>query len=309
MANETERLIHRANLQVEHQDLFGAIETLRRALTLDPDSAHAHAMLALCLHDQKRLHAAEHEAHAAIALAPELPFALYAMAVIAMAQRRFKHAEEHLQSALALDPTSTMCLQALGRLYTLWGRKHEALPLLERARDIDPDNPTTHAELADHYYGARDFERAEGYARKALEIDAANADALVTMGYLLLRRGEVAEAREHALIVLRHNASHEGAVQLLGAVKARQSLLLGAWWRFNSLFSGGAMSRRVLLLIGMFLAYRVAVIASGDLGYESAAAPLNMIWLGFCIYTWVGPAMFTRQIAKELAPTGVRSNY
>jgi hypothetical protein len=129
------------------------------------------------------------------------------------------------------------------------------------------------------------------------------------MGYLLLRRGDAGEAREHALVVLRHNASHEGAVQLLGAVKARQSLLLGVWWRFNSLFSGGSMSRRVLLLIGMYLAYRVAVIAAGDLGYESATAPLNMLWLGFCIYTWVGPAVFARQIAKELAPTGVRPNY
>lgn len=309
MFRDIDKLIERAYIQYRHQDLHGAIETLRQTLTLDADNAHAHALLAVCLHDQKRVHAAEYEARAALALNPEFPFAHYAMAIVSLAQRKFKPAEQHLNAALSLDPGNPAMLRALAQLYSLWGRQREVLPLLEKAREGAPDDADTWAALAEHYRDQRDFKQAESLARRALEIDPENADALLTMGYLLLARGETQEAREHALIVLRNNAVHRGAIQLLGAVKARQSPLLGLWWRFNSFFGGGSMGRRVVLLIGIYLAYRAMLIALGDFGYQQAGSWASFAWLGFCVYTWVGPAVFQKQLRKELAPASVSAKY
>lgn len=309
MFRDIDKLIERAYTQVRHQDLHGAIESLRQALTLDADSAHAHALLAICLHDQKRLHAAEYEARAALALSPEFPFAHYAMAIVSIAQRRFKAAEHHLSAALGLDPGNPAMLRALAQLYRLWGRRREVLPLLEKAREADPDDADTWAALADHHRDERDFKQAEVLARRALEIDPENADALLTMGYVLLARNETQEAKEHALIVLRNNSLHRGAIHLLGAVKARRSPLLGLWWRFNSFFGGGSMTRRVILLIGIYLAYRAAMIALDDSGYQQASTWAQFAWLGFCVYTWVGPAVFQRQLRKELAPASVSAKY
>ena len=309
MSRDIDRLIERAYTQVRHQDLHGAIESLRQALTLDADSAHAHALLAICLHDQKRVHAADYEARAALALEPEFPFAHYAMAIVLIAQRKFKDAEHHLNASLALEPGNPAMLRALAQLYTMWGRRREVLPLLEKARESDPDDADTWAALAEHYRDERDFKQAEALARRALEIDPENTDALLTMGYVLLGRGETQEAKEHALIVLRNNALHHGAIQLLGAVKARQSPLLGLWWRFNSFFGGGSMARRVVLLIGIYLAYRAAMIALDDFGYEKAGTWAQFAWLGFCVYTWVGPAMFQKQLRKELEPASLSAKY
>ncbi|HEY0683408.1 MAG TPA: tetratricopeptide repeat protein [Steroidobacter sp.] len=309
MFRDIDKLIERAYTQLRHQDLHGAIETLRQALTLDADNAHAHALLAICLHDQKRVHAAEYEARAALALNPEFPFAHYAMAIVSIAQRRFKLAEQHLNAALALDPGNPAMLRSLAHLYGLWGRRREVLPLLEKARDAEPDDADTWAALAEHHRDARDFKQAEVLALRALEIDPENADALLTMGYLLLARGETQDAKEHALIVLRNNAVHAGAIQLLGAVKARQSPLLGLWWRFNSFFGGGSMTRRVVLLIGIYLAYRASMIALNDFGYQQAGTWAQFAWLGFCVYTWVGPAVFQKQLRKELAPASLSAKY
>jgi tetratricopeptide (TPR) repeat protein len=200
-------------------------------------------------------------------------------------------------------------LRALAQLYGLWGRRREVLPLLEKARDSAPDDADTWAALAEHQRDQRDFKQAEALARRALEIDPENADALLTMGYLLLARNETQEAKEHALIVLRNNALHEGAIHLLGAIKARQSPLLGLWWRFNSFFGGGSMARRVVLLIGMYLAYRASMIALDDFGHQQAATWTRFAWLGFCVYTWVGPAVFQRQLRKELEPAGLSARY
>jgi len=309
MVGDIDRLIERAHTQYRHQNLYGAIETLRQALTLDADSAHAHALLALCLHEQERVHAAEYEARAALTLNPEFPFAHYAMAMVCIAQREFKTAEHHLNAALALEPGNPSLLRALAQLYSLWDRTREVLPLLEKAREIDPDDPETWAALGDHHRDQRDFKQAEVCARRALEIEPENANALLTMGYLLLARNETQEAKEHALVVLRGNALHPGAIQLLGAVKARQSLLLGVWWRFNSFFAGGSMTRRVVLLIGMYIAYRAATIALDDFGYQQASTWTSYIWLGFCVYTWVGPAVFQKQLSKELAPASLSTKY
>lgn len=309
MYRDIDKLIERAHTQFRHQDMYGAIETLRQALTLDADSAHAHALLALCLHEQKRVHAAEYEARAALTLDPEFAYAHYAMAMVSIAQRQFKIAERHLNAALALEPGNPALLRALAQLYSFWDRSREVLPLLEKARDADPDDPETWAALAEHHRDQRDFKQAEELARRALEIEPENASALITMGYLLLARNETQEAKEHALIVLRGNALHPGAIHLLGAVKARQSPLLGLWWRFNSFFAGGSMTRRVVLLIGMYLAYRAATIALDDFGHSQASTWTSYVWLAFCIYTWVGPAMFQRQLQKELAPASLSTKY
>ena len=155
----------------------------------------------------------------------------------------------------------------------------------------------------------RQFDRADEFTRRALEIDPENADALLTMGYLLLRRGDTESAREHALLVLRGNANNEGAIALLTAVKARRNPFLGIWWRFNSFFGAGSLTRRVVLLIGLYLVYRTGMIALKDLGHEQAGSMLNLLWLGFCIYTWVGPAIFQWQLRRELQPTRLDSSY
>ena len=309
MSRDIEKLIERAHTQASHQHLHGAIETLRQALTLDADNPHAHALLAICLHNQKRLHAADYEARAALALNPELPFAHYAMATVSIAQRRFKVAERHLTAALGLDPGHPSLLRSLAHLYGLWNRPGKILPLLEKAREIDPNDADTWAALAEYHRDQRDFKQAEALARRALEIEPENTEALLTMGYLLLNSNETQESREHALLVLRNNSLHEGAIGLLAAVKARQSPLLGLWWRFNSFFCGGSLSRRVVLLIGTYLAYRALVIALEDFGYEQAGIWLHFAWLGFCIYSWVGPTIFQRQLRKELEPAGLSAKY
>lgn len=309
MARDIDRLMERASQQIRHQNVRGAIDSLRQALSLDADHGEAHALLAICLHDERRLHAAEHEARLSVTLEPDSGLANYAMAVIQQAKRRFALAEEHFERALAGDPGNTVFVLGLAHLYGLWHRTDKVLPLLEKARELAPDDPDCWSALAGHYREARDYERAESAARRALELDPQNVDGLLVMGHLLLREGRVQDAREHALLVLRENALHEGGIALLSAVKARQSLLLGLWWRFNSFFGAGSPTRRVLMLVGLYLVYRVGVMVLGDFGYENAQLPLVLAWLGFCVYTWVGPAVFEKQLKRELEPARIDPKY
>ena len=81
-----------------------AIESLTLALGEDVDNARAHALLAICLVDRRRLAAAQHEAQAALRLAPQHWFSHLAAGKVHYAQRRPAQAEEHFKAAVELAP-------------------------------------------------------------------------------------------------------------------------------------------------------------------------------------------------------------
>jgi len=145
--------------------------------------------------------------------------------------------------------------------------------------------------------------------RSVLAESAEHQDALVLMGEIMLRRGNVEAAAEHARAALAHNANDEGALRLLCEIKSRRSPLLGLWWRW-SVFTGALGDRRAfLLLMGMYLAYRIGVLALNDAGFPAASGALSTVWLAFAAYTWVAPAIFRRMLRAELATVRLRPDF
>jgi tetratricopeptide (TPR) repeat protein len=307
---EIEQYIDRARQQIRHNNTQAAIESLRMALTVDPEHAYAHALLAICLHDQKRLYAAQYEAEQGLLLEPESAFAHYAMAIVLRAKRRFKQAETHLRRCIAHEPGRAEYWRTLADLNNLWGRDNEVLPMLEKAREMDPDDPDIWADMARyHFFHKGDTALAEQYAQNALQLQADHLNGLVIMGFVLLHRGNIDAAREHALWALRQNPVDEFALSLFCSIKARKSLFLGLWWRLNKFIGAGTVARMMLILIGSYAVYRFAVMLLGDYGHTDLQAALQIAWLGLCVYSWVGPQIFTRQLQKELQSVKLDSRY
>ena len=86
---DAERWLILAQQQMDQGQLEGAVDSLRQVLSIDPDDSDPHALLAICLLDLRRLHAAEHESGMALALEPLSGLALYASALVLMARRKF----------------------------------------------------------------------------------------------------------------------------------------------------------------------------------------------------------------------------
>ncbi|XXY46877.1 hypothetical protein WME91_43440 [Sorangium sp. So ce269] len=73
--------------------------------------------------------------------------------------------------------------------------------------------------------------------RAALKAEPEHADALILIGDVLLRRGDASGAREHAVWAIRTDVRDPDALRLLAAIKARESLLLGLWFRVSSVLA------------------------------------------------------------------------
>jgi hypothetical protein len=59
----------------------------------------------------------------------------------------------------------------------------------------------------------------------------------------------------------------------------------------------------------MFVAYRVATQLLSDTGSAEGAKLVSYLWMGFCIYTWVGPKMFRDAVTKELGKVQLRDDF
>lgn len=308
-APEIYRLLEYAERQLARGHVTGAIETLKGTLTGDPDCADAHALLALCLVRQKRLHAADLESRMALALEPEAPLAHWACGAVLTARRRFREAEEHYNRFLELRPEDGDGYRALAELRRLTGHLDEARALLEKALELDPENPDTLTDLGELALSRGDGKTAELRAREALELEPEHQSALVLMGHAALHRGDVETAREHALWALRIDPTAHGPLYLLSSIKARSNPLLGLWWRYQTWIGSLGDGRAIVVLLGAFVLYRLALIWAGQSGYASWSGPIQIGWLALCAYTWFAPALFARSVAKELRTVQLRDDY
>ena len=301
MSSQTERLMTRAEHLYSIGQLDGAIDTLREALTDDPDLGEAHAWLAACLIRKRRLHAADMEARMALTLEPDMILSHWVGAELGLAKRDFESAGRHIEALLARAPEQSAFHLLKARWLSLSHREAEILPVLERARECDPEDPDTLAELAQWHCRKGDLAEAVRYATEALTLSAENQAALIAMGHVLLAQGDTEGAREHALAALQSDPEDTGALGLLTQIKARSNPLLGLWWRYAAWGQRVGPTQNIIVLLIAFVVYRVLTIATADAGATGLSAGIQIAWLAVVVYSFAGPAIFHRALKKELS--------
>jgi Flp pilus assembly protein TadD len=298
-----------ANAALAQGSPLRAIEALRRVLSVDPDDAQAHALLALCLVDARRLAAAEIEAKLALAGDPLSPLSHVAMGQVSFARRDFVKAEERFRAVLEMEPDRSENHRRLGILHRVTGRREEAERELVRAVELAPDDPENLVALGQLCLSAGDVAEAERLAREALTLAPANRDGLVLMGLVLLRRGDVESAREHALWAIRIDPTDRGALSLMASIQAKTSWYLGLWWRFNTWCSEVGSKNVAILLLSAFILYRFLRQILVDMDHAQGAQLVSYAWLAVCVYSWVGPGLFRRELNKELETVRLRRDF
>jgi len=307
-AAQINRLIASADDQRIRGNLDVAIETLRRALSIDPEHARAHAALAIALVEADRLHAAGAEVGAALLADGNDAYCHYAGAFVCLAQRRLDDAWKHCM--VALEETENVPALVLAcSVQRLQGEPARAREHLTRALELAPDDPHVLRELARLELGERAFDAAAQAIDAALRASPESVESHVLAGHIALARGDQDSADRHLRIALQARPDRRDVIELLASVKARRSPLLGPWWRFNSWVARGSGGRTTALLITTFILVRVAIIVADHFDADTVAQGLQLAWLGFCAYTWVGPALWRRMVLQELQTVRLRDDY
>ncbi len=298
-----------AERQINLGNPRGAIEPLRRILAADPDHALAHAYLGICLHDTGELQEADDEIEDALRLAPEDGFIRYAAGLIALLQKDYGEAGTQLDEARRLIPWDARVYRSLARLYDETERVRLALSTLQEGLKIAPDDPGLKADIGSHLLESGHVDDAERMAEEALAIDPENCDALVLRGQVLLRRGDSAGAREHALLALRSDATHHGALHLICSAKFRRNPLLGLWWLYAVWITRIGRGLPFGMIIGSAIILRVFLFGI-FMAYDSTLGRFVIVgWLIFVVYTWTAAGLFKRALRREIESVRLRIGF
>jgi Tfp pilus assembly protein PilF len=286
--------------------LDSAITELRATLAQSPTSSRAHAMIAACHLDKGDPKSALASAQEALSHNHEN---LYAQRIEGLAYLRLNDlpkAEVALRRAVELDPESAESHRLLGVFYDSHAKLSEARSAFEEALRLDPEDGDVIASYAEFLLDKGETDNAAALIENAPDHAVSDAHLLIVRGKVAFRRGENEAARDMALWALQSDAENPAAISLLVQTKVRKNPLMAIWlgWaHFMGRFDG---KTRVFILIGLWLAFNVAnrtILRVTPGGVQLAA---SLLWIGFCLLTWIGPAVIGRMVAKELQKVRVR---
>ncbi len=120
-----------------------------------------------------------------------------------LAARRPGEAANRLAEALALDPQNTAAAINLGGAYILQGKYARAIPVLEAAASLEPDNAMVWSNLAAAYLGRLSLatrenqDKAVAAYEKALALDPRAPHVHYNLGLIYLERRDLLRAAAH----------------------------------------------------------------------------------------------------------------
>jgi tetratricopeptide (TPR) repeat protein len=266
---------------------------LRQSLAAEPHDAYAHALLGLCLAQRKKFEDATIETRQAIHLDPDFPFAHFALAHVLFDRNRFSEALGPINEAIRLNPEDADQYALLANLHMQGSRWRDALSAAEQGLEFDPEHVgcTNLRAVAMVKLGRK--------AEAGRTIDAAlskNPDHALThanQGWTLLSQGQPKRAAEHFREALRLDPQNEWARQgIVEALKA-QNFIYALMLKYFLWM--GRFSRRGQwgIVIGGYIGNRILVaIAGTNPGLAPWILPLQILYLGFVLLTWLSYPFF-----------------
>jgi tetratricopeptide (TPR) repeat protein len=109
--------------------------------------------------------------------------------------------ERQLKDVIEQVPGEAFSWGVLGTFYLSERRVEEGILALEKAMELDPDNPEILKQLAIAYVTAQRYDEAARVARRTLALDPRNVQTSVLLVYALIYSHHEEEARDYALFV------------------------------------------------------------------------------------------------------------
>lgn len=210
-----------ARLQSSEGDAAGALETLRNARSLSPNSEEvlsAFAQVSLALRTPVP---AILTLESLTRLCPTVAQYHYLLGVGLMTAGDMIPAIESLQKANALEPDRPLTLIALGLAYNNQKRFSDARPALNRSLELNPDSVEAIAALSEAEAGLGELADAETHATRALAAAPKNPTANLVLGLVRLAQQRYPEARDALILAVETDPKSPKPEYQLSLVYAR----------------------------------------------------------------------------------------
>jgi TolB-like protein/DNA-binding winged helix-turn-helix (wHTH) protein/Tfp pilus assembly protein PilF len=188
----------RAILESRRGDLAGSTESLKKAMSLAPNSSLILITYAMTLNRSGRGAEALPAAKKAMRIDPvlPLPYLVYGDSLESMG--RIEEALEQYERTIEIDPESPRGYASVGDKHIELGDFVEGVRFTRLALTRGPEEAWLFSRLGRVYSDLGDLETADAYARRSLELSPGAGLSLMTAAYVALRRGNDAVAQDFA---------------------------------------------------------------------------------------------------------------
>lgn len=193
-----------------------AVDILRLALSLQPDSAMLHDVYGYVLSFQGDDQNAEAELLTAAGLDPGLASARHNLGVLTLAKGDATKAITHFQAVIALDPGNAQAYCNLGDAYLMDGQRQLAAAAYQHAWVLDPSLLEARSRWAALILDQGRFAEAEAAWQEVLSRQPGHPDAQLGLGAIRFVQGRPAAALTYLQAVQQANPSDPLARLYLG---------------------------------------------------------------------------------------------
>jgi tetratricopeptide (TPR) repeat protein len=253
--------------KLKSADLKQAVQHFERAIQIQPDYASAYAGLSGAwaeIATRDSVAPGRAAARKALELDPNLSEAHSALARMSMSYDwDWASAEQGFKRALELDPNSLEYCQCYADLLAGMGRFPEAIAILDRGIALNPVSSAIQAAMGRVLVWQKNYDAAIPHLQKALEIDPENAIADLFLGEAYEVKGDFPKALAATEQYLRLRGVDPDHSPLVGRIYAKQGRRADALRVLSNLTKPGATpSARDLATLYFALGDR-------DRGFES----------------------------------------
>ena len=227
-----------------------AIEWLRKALKVNPESAHAHSNLGNALLASQQTDAAVASFDRAIAIAPDFAEAHVNRGDALRRLRQFEAAVGSFKQAIALQPDLMPAYANLGKTLEDLGQSDQAVAVFDQAIAISPDSAAAFYNRGNALKANQQPDAALASYDQAIGLNPAYAEAFYNKGVVLQERNQIDPAIAHYRRAIEINPDYALAHWNLATVLLTGDDHKRGWqefeWRWRSVETGLAPNRRGL---------------------------------------------------------------
>ncbi len=214
-------LLQQARTEAGRGDRAGALNTLRQARVLAPNSEEVLSATAQVSLAARAPLAAVDVLEPLTRICPTVGQYRYLLGVALMQAGDLVAATDALQEAQRLEPDRPLTLVALGLGLNSRKLYSEAETHLRRSLELEPGNLDATAALAEALEGTGNSEEAAALARRVLASSDAHATANLVLGLVLMNQEKYADARDALLKAVAANPASSRAHYQLSLAYAR----------------------------------------------------------------------------------------
>ncbi len=186
---QIETLFREASYQCRQGNLWEAVSTYQKIISIDPMHLDAHVSLGIVY-----LYLAEHDKayyafRKALSIDDSHMESLLACGDIKMVQEKWSEAEAYYRRALDIDPGNKEARLNLGTLYVNYGELNKAFMEYKRLLEVRPYDEDALLSLGLVYQWKKEYDKAEITFKKVLSVEPGSKRAFLFLGRLFRETG------------------------------------------------------------------------------------------------------------------------